>query len=118
VKRHDDGLRRGTRGGNERKELSCRNCTHVANFLSSGSFEQGKKANDPIVGRRSNALTSPFNASPDTNRMPLLVGFRIFHSAMRVDSHRTFTVQWFYRPAIFTISRNSGSARGMTDKRD
>ena len=47
MQRHDHGiLRRGAGGGNERKELRCRNCTHVANFLSSSSFEQGKKANE------------------------------------------------------------------------
>jgi hypothetical protein len=92
VQRDDDGIRRGACGGNERKELSCRNCTHVANFLSSGSFEQGKKANDPILERRSNALASPFNASPDINRMPLLGEFRIFQRGMRVDFHRTLWV--------------------------
>jgi len=51
VQRDDDGIRRGGGGGNERKELCCRNCTHVSNFLSSGSIEQGKKANDPIPER-------------------------------------------------------------------
>ena len=84
MQRHDDRIRRGANGGNERKELRCRNCTHVANFLSSSSFEQGKKANDTIVARRSNALTGPSNASPDANRMPLLFGFRIFYRAMHV----------------------------------
>ena len=117
VQRDDDGILRGAGGGNERKEIRCRNCTHVSNFLSSGSFEQGKKANDPIPERRSNALTNPFNASPDINRMPLLVGFRILHRAMRVDFHRAFSVQRVLPSTMFTISRKSGSVRGMTDKR-
>ncbi len=78
MQRHDDRIRRGTGGHNERKELRCRNCTHVADFLSSSSFEQGKKANDHIPERRGNALTGPFNASPAINRMPPLVGFRNF----------------------------------------
>jgi len=43
----------------------------MANFLSSSSFEQGKTANDTILERHSDALTGSFNASPDTNRMPL-----------------------------------------------
>jgi hypothetical protein len=118
VQRHDDRIRRGAGGGDERKELRCRNCTHVANFPSSSSFEQGKKANDAILKRRSKALTRPFNALPDINRMPLLVGFRIFHRAMRVDFHRAQAFNEFYPPLMFTISRNSGSVRGMTDKRD
>ena len=42
MQRHDDGIGRGAGGRNERKELRCRNCTHIANFLSSSSFEQGK----------------------------------------------------------------------------
>lgn len=78
MQRHDDRIRRGTGGRNERKELRCRNCTHVANFLSSSSFEQGKKANDHILERRGNALTGPFNASPAINRMPLLGGSEYF----------------------------------------
>jgi hypothetical protein len=45
VQRHDDGIGRRGRTGNERKELRCRNGTHIANFLSSSSFEQGKKTN-------------------------------------------------------------------------
>ncbi len=89
MQRHDHGiLRRGAGGGNERKELRCRNCTHVANFPSSSGFEQGKKTNDLILERRGNALPGPFNASPDINRLPLLAGFRIFHRATRVDFHR------------------------------
>ena len=118
MQRHDDGIRRGARGGNQRKEFRCRNCTHVTNFLSSGSFEQGKKANEAILGRRSDALTSPSNASPDINRMSLLVGFRIFHRARPVGFIEPLALNGFYRPAMFMISRNSGSARGMTDKRD
>ena len=59
MKRYDDGLRRGAGGGNEGKELRRRYCTHVTNFLSSDSFEQGKKANDAILERRNNALTGP-----------------------------------------------------------
>jgi hypothetical protein len=43
VQRHDNEIRGGGGGGNEGEELRCRNCTHIANFLSSGSFEQGKK---------------------------------------------------------------------------
>ena len=43
MQRDDDGIRRGAGGGNKRKEVRCRNGTHVTNFLSSGSFEQGKK---------------------------------------------------------------------------
>ena len=43
VQRHDGGIGRGAGSRNERKELRCRNCTHIANFLSSSSFEQGKK---------------------------------------------------------------------------
>ena len=78
MQRHDDRIRRGTGGRNERKELRCRNCTHVADFLSSSSFEQGKKANDHILERRGNALTGPFNASPAINRMPLLGGSEYF----------------------------------------
>ena len=118
---HDDRIRRGTGGCNDRKELRCRNCTHVANFLSSSTFEQGKTANDTILERHSDALTGAFNASPNTNRMPLLFGFRIFHRAMR--AHFTHFIEppafnEFYRSHIFTISRNSGSARGITDKRD
>jgi len=50
----------------------------MANFLSSSSFEQGKKANDHILERRGNALTGPFNASPAINRMRLLVGSEYF----------------------------------------
>jgi hypothetical protein len=92
VQRHDDGICRCASRGNERKELRCRNCTHVANFLSSGSFEQGKKASDPVLERPSNALTSLSNASPDINRMPLLGEFRIFQRGMRVDFHRTLWV--------------------------
>ena len=41
VQRHDDGIGRGAGGRNERKELRCRNYAHIANFLSSSSFEQG-----------------------------------------------------------------------------
>jgi hypothetical protein len=93
VQRHDEGLRRGTSGGNEGKELGRRNCTHATNFLPSESFEQGKKANDPILGRCSNAPTNPFNASPDINRMPLLVRFRLFHRATRVDFLRALSIQ-------------------------
>ena len=93
VQRHDDGIRRGAGGGNDRKKFRCRNCTHFANFLSSSSFEQGKKANAPILERRGYAPTGLFNASPDINRMPLLFGFRIFHRATRVDFYRALSVQ-------------------------
>jgi hypothetical protein len=121
VQRHDHRIRRGTGGRNDRKELRCRNCTHVANFMSSSSFEQGKRQTTFSGARRSDALTGPFNASPDTNRMPLLFGFRIFHRAMR--AHFTHFIEppafnEFYRSHIFMISRNSGSASGITDKRD
>ena len=78
MQRDDDRILRGAGGGNERKEIRCRNCTHVANFLSSSTFEQGKKANDHILERRGNALTGPFNASPAINRMPLLGGSEYF----------------------------------------
>ena len=98
MQRHDDRIRRGTGGRNERKELRCRNCTHVADFLSSSSFEQGKKANDPILERRGNALTGPFNASPAINRMPPLVGFRVFHRALRVHFHPAPAFNEFYPP--------------------
>src|SRR4029077_6675371 len=67
MQRYDDRIRRGAGGGNERKEVCCRNCTHVSNFPSSSSFEQGKKVpsrNDgfPAVGR------------PWTARKPSLLG--------------------------------------------
>ena len=64
MQRYDNGIRRRAGGGDERKELRCRNCTHVANFLSSSSFEQGKKANEPILEPCNNVLTGPFNALP------------------------------------------------------
>ena len=118
MQRYDDGIRRGAGGRNDRKELRCRNRTHVANFLSSGGFEQGKKANDPILERCGNALIGQFNASPDTNRVPLLFGFRIFIVLRAFIFIEPPRFNDFYLPPIFTISRNSGSARGMTDKRD
>ena len=118
MQRHDDRIRRGTRGRNERKELRCRNCTHVADFLSSSSFEQGKKANNPILERRGNALTGPFNASPAINRMPLLGGSEYFIVLCASIFIEPAAFNEFYPPPMFTISRNSGSARGMTDKRD
>jgi hypothetical protein len=62
-------------------------------FCLPAALNKAKTANAPILERRGNALTGPLNASPDINRMPLLVGFRIFHRAMRVDLHRALSVQ-------------------------
>ena len=118
MQRHDDGIGRGAGGRNERKELRCRNCTHIANFLSSSSFEQGKKANAAILERRGNALTGTFNVSPDINRMPLSVGSEYFIVLCASIFIEPSAFNEFYSSPMFTISRNSGSARGMTDKRD
>ncbi|PYK35332.1 MAG: hypothetical protein DME58_01590 [Verrucomicrobia bacterium] len=72
MQRHDDGISRGAGGRNERKELRCRNCTHFSNFLSSSSFEQGKKGKTiPFLVRRGEAASGAPNGSPDTNRVPL-----------------------------------------------
>ena len=49
MQRYDDRIRRGAGGGNERKEVCCRNCTHVSNFPSSSSFEQGKKVERVVI---------------------------------------------------------------------
>src|SRR5512132_1983826 len=57
-------------------------------FCLRAALNKAKRQAPNILERRGNALTGPFNASPDINRMPLLVGFRIFHCAVRVHLHR------------------------------
>jgi hypothetical protein len=62
-------------------------------FCLRAALNKAKRQTLTIFERRGNALTGPFNASPDIYRMPLLVGFRIFHRAMRVDFDRAPRVQ-------------------------
>jgi hypothetical protein len=87
-------------------------------FCLRAALNKAKGKRLSIVERRGYALTGPFSASPDINRMPLLFGFRIFYHATHVHFNRGLPFNEFYLPPIFTISRNSGSARGITDKRD
>ena len=104
MQRHDYGISRGAGVRNKREELRCRNRAHISNFLSSSTFEQGKKANGPILMRRGDAASSPSDASPETNRLPLILGFRIFEPMLRGFILLNRALNASYRLAIFTLS--------------
>jgi hypothetical protein len=45
VQRHDDGIRRRGCGDDERKELRCRNCTHIQIFCRRAALNKVKRCN-------------------------------------------------------------------------
>jgi hypothetical protein len=72
VQRDDERICRGAGSRNKREELRCRNRTHVRIFCLGAALNKAKGETAMVV-----------NAAADTNRMPLLLGFRIFECAVR-----------------------------------
>ena len=72
MQRDDERICRGAGARNERKELRCRNRTHVGIFRLGAALNKPKGETAMVV-----------NVAANTNRMPPLFGRRIFDCAIR-----------------------------------